>query len=281
MKDKLFFFAKFLGFLVTYFIIMIVVDSLIPSNVEVEVNTITIITLIAQIVVNSIAIVYLMLRLRLNGIKLILTTASIVFGIQIFMTQIETWIFIEAFPMFDKNEILKLVIGSLILFFLISTIAFFIFKPKNPDYKTTNNNVIPKSWIWRIPMLAVIYMLLYIGFGIMIAWRSEELRNFYAESIVNISYVELRIIQVFRGFLWILLCVPLIIWFKGKSREKIVAISLLLALLPTILLIFPNPYMPKDVRLTHFVEVFLSNGLFGILLGFVLTVNKIRLWNRM
>jgi len=47
-----------------------------------------------------------------------------------------------------------------------------------------------------------------------------------------------------------------------------------LAILPTILLLFPNPYMPTGVRLTHFVEVFLSNGLFGLILGFVLTMKN-------
>ena len=164
---------------------------------------------------------------------------------------------------------------------LISTIAYFIFKPKNPDYQATNNKVISKTWLWKIPILAIIYMLLYVGFGLMIAWRSEELRNFYAESVSSIDYLELRIIQVFRGFLWIMLCVPLLIWFKGKRSEKIIAISLLLAILPTILLLFPNPYMPAGVRFTHFVEVFLSNGLFGLILGFVLTMKKNRLWNLM
>ena len=117
-------------------------------------------------------------------------------------------------------------------------------------------------------------MLLYVGFGLMIAWRSEELRNFYAESVSSIDYLELRIIQVFRGFLWIMFCVPLLIWFKGGRGEKVIVISLLLAILPTILLLFPNPYMPAGVRLTHFVEVFLSNGLFGLILGFVLTMKK-------
>jgi len=114
-------------------------------------------------------------------------------------------------------------------------------------------------------------MLLFIAFGIMIAYRSEELRNFYAGSISNMSYNDLRIIQIFRGFLWILFTLPILILLKGKRIEKIISISLMLAILPTILLLFPNPYMPSGVRLTHFVEVFISNGLFGLILGYVLS----------
>lgn len=234
----------------------------------------TIITLIVQILINSIALIYLILRLRLKGIKLIFTTALIVYGIQIFMTQIETWLFIEAFPMFDKSELQKLIIGGLLLFLVISTIAYFFFKSKQFNDIAMNDKIISKSWLWKIPLLSLIYMLLYIAFGIMIAWRSEEVRNFYANSVINMSSLELRIIQIFRGFLWILLCLPLLIWLKGKRIEKIISISLMLAILPTILLLFPNPYMPSGVRLTHFVEVFLSNGLFGFILGFVLTMKK-------
>lgn len=125
-----------------------------------------------------------------------------------------------------------------------------------------------------IPSLSVIYMLLYIAFGIMIAWRSEELRNFYADSVSDMSYLELKIIQIFRGFLWIALALPMVIWLKGKRIEEIVSISLMLAILPTVLLLFPNPYMPTGVRLTHFVEVFLSNGLFGLIAGFTLTMKN-------
>ncbi|MEX2514373.1 MAG: hypothetical protein WD398_15830 [Cyclobacteriaceae bacterium] len=193
MKEKLFFLSKFLGFLIVYFIIIILVYLIFPSNVEVEISTMTIIALIVQILINSIALIYLMLRLRLKGIMLIITTALIVYGIQIFMTQIETGLFIEAFPMFDKIELLKLFISGLILFLAISTIAYLFFKPKQSEENAMSDKVISKSWSWKIPLLSIINMLLYISFGIMIAWRSEELRNFYADSVINLGYLELRI----------------------------------------------------------------------------------------
>lgn len=274
MKDKLLFLSKFLGFLIVYFIIMTIVDMIFPSNVEVEITPMTIITLIVQILINAIAIIYLIHRLKLKGMKLIFITALIVYGIQIFMTQIETWLFIEAFPMFDKNELLKLFIGGLILFLAISTIAYFFFQPKQRLDSSINKNIISRSWLWKIPTLSIVYMFLYIAFGIMIAWRSEELRDFYADSVSDMSYIELRIIQIFRGFLWILFTLPILIWLKGKRIEKIISVSLMLAILPTILLLFPNPYMPSGVRLTHFTEVFLSNGLFGLILGYVLTMKN-------
>jgi hypothetical protein len=274
MKDKLLFLSKFLGFLIVYFIVMTIVDMIFPSNVEVEITAMTIITLIVQILVNSIAIIYLIHRLDLKRMKLILITALTVYGIQIFMTQIETWLFIEAFPMFDKNELLKLFVGGLILFLAISTIAYLFFKPNQKSDSSKTKYIISKSWLWKIPSLSIVYMFLYIAIGIMIAWRSEELRNFYADSVSNMSYIELRIIQIFRGFLWILFTLPILIWLKGKRIEKIISISLMLAILPTILLLFPNPYMPSGVRLTHFVEVFLSNGLFGLILGYVLTMKN-------
>lgn len=276
MKDKIIFSTKFLGFLVIYFVVMIILDIIFPSDIEVEISTAVISALFGQILVNSTAIVYLINRLQMKGAKLIITTALIVYGMQIFMTQMETWIFIEAFPMISKNEIVKLFIGGLILSLLVTTIAFFIWRRKHVQMLTSNYKNLISSWIWKIPVLSVVYMILYVVFGTFIAWRSEELRDFYSTSVVNIDFFELRIIQIFRGGLWILLCIPIIIWLKGKRIEKIIVTSLLLAILPTILLLFPNPYMPEGVRLTHFVEIFLSNGLFGIILSYLLTMQNIK-----
>lgn len=78
MKNKIYFLTKFLGVLVIYFVIMTIVDLMFTSNIEVEINTLTIVALIVQIIVNSIALVYLILRLRLDGLKLIIATSIIV-----------------------------------------------------------------------------------------------------------------------------------------------------------------------------------------------------------
>lgn len=274
MKEKIIFSTKFVGFLVSYFVVIIILESIFPSNVKMEVTSIVILALIVQIMVNSLAIVYLINRLRLKGIKLIIVTASIVFGMQIFMTQIETWLFIEAFPMFNTNELVKLVVGSLILFLLLSSIAFFIWRRKKVEISDIDYKSLTIGWTWKIPVLSIVYMLLYFAFGTMIAWQSEVLRNFYATSVVDINMVGFRIIQVVRGVLWVLLCIPMVLWLNSKRIEKIIVTSLLIAILPTIALLFPNPYMPGEVRLTHFVEVFLSNGLFGIILTYILTMKN-------
>src|SRR5690554_5740362 len=104
MKSKIIFGLRFISFICVYLLVMILVDSIFPSDVEIEPSLIVIMALFAQILVNSTAIVYLLHRLRFKSVKQILFTSLIVYGIQIFMTQMETWIFIDAFPMFNKTE---------------------------------------------------------------------------------------------------------------------------------------------------------------------------------
>lgn len=49
-------------------------------------------------------------------------------------------------------------------------------------------------------------------------------------------------------------------------------VALLFSILMGFLLLLPNPYMPEVIRLSHFVEVALSNFLFGWIAGWWLSV---------
>ncbi len=271
MKNKVLNSIKFVALLIIYFVCMTILEYIFPSDIEIELSSGVILGVIAQILLNSFVIVYLIHRLSLTRMKLIFVTTIVIYGMQIFMTQIETLIFIEAFPMIGKKTLAQLFVGGFLLFFIIASSAYLLWtsnikrEASKFDLKDVTN-----GWIWKIPILSVIYMILYISFGLLIAWRSEELRKFYEN--VEIDIYKLWFIQIFRRGLWILFCSPILIWLKGNRVEKIIIISFLLALLPTILLIFPNPFMPKGVRITHFIEVFISNGLFGIILAYLLSI---------
>src|SRR5690349_289895 len=66
-----------------------------------------------------IIILYLIQRLNLSGVKLFLAVVIIFWGLQTFMTQIETWYFIAAMPAISTAEL-----GNLFLRPLITSVTF-------------------------------------------------------------------------------------------------------------------------------------------------------------
>ncbi|HPR60217.1 MAG TPA: hypothetical protein PLF35_04680 [Prolixibacteraceae bacterium] len=274
MRHRFLFALKFAGLLLVYALITMLAEAIYPSTVDVAPSPGAFTALITQLLVNSIAIVYLTNRLDLNVWKRILSTTLVVYGIQLFMTQMETWIFREAFPTIDNHELTRLFVMGFVVIFAVSAFAALLWKKKTLTVYATQNSLINKSWYYKLPLLSVAYMMLYFFFGRYVAFQSEALREFYATSLGNINANGLIITQVFRGALWVLLCLPMVLWIRAKRGEKIIATALFMALLPTILLFFPNPFMPQEIRMYHFVEVFLSNGIFGALIAFMLTSKK-------
>jgi len=230
--------------------------------------------LLLHLMVNSFFIIFLLRRLSLKGFSLIAATAVSVYGLQIFMTQIETWIFIKSFPQITPYLLFTIFTSNLIQIFAITTVGYFIWKPSltNDVLNKESNSLKGKGW--KLAILSVAYMILYFTFGYFVAWQLESLREFYPTTVVGIGNVELAFIQIARGALWVLLCLPIVFNLKGGRRAKLVIVPLMMALLPTILLLMPNPFMPFPIRMTHFVEVFLSNGIFGILITLLMTPKK-------
>lgn len=193
------------------------------------------------------------------------------------MTQIETWYFREAMANLDYHELINLFIRPLLTACLFVPIAVGVIgkwkslKPEKKDIHT--------PWPWKsISLLALGYVLIYFVFGYFVAWQFEAIRVFYTGSAVKVDFFEslmntattdpgLYMFQILRGALYALLGTFLSHHLGGSKAEKLIFTTLLYALLPSILLIIDNPFMPAEVRLAHFIELTSSNGLFGLLIG--------------
>lgn len=255
---------KSVGFVFAYFIVIAIVGRLFPTATDVKPDASALGALMLHILVNSFFIIYLLKRLSLNGFYLIAATTLSVYGIQIFMTQIETWVFIDSFPSITPQWLANIFIGNFVQTVVITTIGYFLWKPANPIGISSFKAMISRDKWWKLALLSVLYMILYFVFGSLVPWRFEVVREFYQTSTTSIGNTELAIIQITRGALWVLFCLPVLFYLKGGRTERYVLISIMMALLPTVLLLMPNSLMPFPIRMAHFVEIFLSNGIFGI-----------------
>jgi hypothetical protein len=156
---------------------------------------------------------------------------------------------------------------------------------KRNAHDTTDGDVylLPQSagqWIWKLSVIAVVYVLLYFTFGYFVAWQSPAVRSYYNGTDAGNFFAQmahtvrdspwLLLLQFFRGLLWTALAVPVIRMMKGNWGEAGLAVALLFGVVMNTQLLLPNPLMPKDVRMAHLLETAVSNFIFGWLLVWIL-----------
>jgi hypothetical protein len=78
--------------------------------------------------------------------------------------------------------------------------------------------------------------------------------------------------QVFRGLVYVAAGLAVADGMKGERGRAAVALGLSFPILAGVApLLLPNPYLPDYVRLAHGFEIGISNLVYGVLLGYLLT----------
>jgi len=139
---------------------------------------------------------------------------------------------------------------------------------------------------WRpfvVPFLllsCIVYPLIYLTFGYYIAWQNENLRIFYTKSSELTSFFHqgagsfadgLYFFQILRGAIWVIATIPLVIMLR-HLKGYYVLVGLFTSLLPATQLFIPNPYMPQEIAMVHFVETASSNFIWGAVIA--IAVNR-------
>lgn len=230
---------------------------------------------------NTGVILAFVLYSRVRGWQLIVRLFLIVFGIQFFMAQIETLWFNDALNM-PLNSIAALVTGGTILSFAMSFFSvWFTGGFRSIDVKKSPGKmVLTKPLVLRILLLAVvIWPAVYFLAGYFIAWQFADIRQYYSGSAGMDGFFVmmqenirsgLYLFQVIRGFLWVSIAL-LVLRSMGEALPlRAVVLGLLLSVLGGSQLLLPNPIMPEMVRTGHFIEVSVSNFIWGLLLAWFL-----------
>jgi hypothetical protein len=136
------------------------------------------------------------------------------------------------------------------------------------------------SWMWQLAAIGLCYVALYMTFGYFVAWQNPALRAYYGGTDPGSFVASMRQnwvntpwifpLQFLRGILWALFLVPLIRRFGRSPAETGFAMALFSAVW-CLQLLFPNPYMPADIRWSHLVETLGSNLIFGFGVGWLLS----------
>ena len=224
------------------------------------------------------------LRSPWYGLKLIGAVFLVQFGVETFMTQIETLYFNSAVQM-GTDVLIGIVAAGALRALIFAPLAVFIFgkMKKSVQPEETRARGVPSEWGKRFVALAVFYVVVYFMFGYFVAWQWEETRLYYSGTTAikpffthfrDLFLTEDPIIipfQLLRGALWTSLAITIVRMMEAKRWEVSLAVALAFAVLISLPIgLFPNPYMPPMVARSHFFEVSSSMLLFGGIAGWVM-----------
>jgi hypothetical protein len=229
---------------------------------------------------NTAVILYFIRHLRAGGMHLVGIVFFMTYGIQYFMSQIETLWFREAVTLPVRGVYLLLASGAIQLFLFSMAAVWLTGRFKYKDTSPAGMSMPAGPVVLRIILLALfVWPVIYFLAGYYIAWQFPEVRQFYSGSTEIHSFIFLMkenivsglwFFQVLRGILWILIFLPAIYLLKGHLLKKSILAGLMIAVLGGSQLLLPNPYMPETVRMAHLLETVPSNFLWGFLMVQVL-----------
>jgi hypothetical protein len=233
--------------------------------------------------INALVLAYPILRSRWHGLVLVGAAILVQFGVETFMSQIETLYFNRALQL-GMAELVGIVAAGALRALVFAPLAVFILGRMKKPVQLEEQKAAVKlpGWGVRFAALAVLYVVVYFVFGYFVAWQWPETRQFYSGTTAikpffahfgdlfraNPSIVPF---QLLRGALWTALALLIVRMMRAKRWEGSLAVALTFAgLLCSGLGLFPNPYMPPAVRQSHFFELLSSMLAFGGIAGWVM-----------
>jgi len=228
---------------------------------------------------NAGIILKLIYKARYAGWKLAGLVFLVSFGIQYFMSQIETVWFNDSLGL-PGNGIAAIVLGG--AFTLVAFIAIAIWITGKFKYEPDKSNDTSgfRFSVKKILLLsAVIWPLIYFAFGYFVAWQFEEVRLLYSGTAEMDSLLEimkgnfqsgLYLFQIFRGFLWVFIGILVLRMARGTKISKGILLGLLFTILGSSGLLLPNPIMPEMVRMAHLLETSTSSFIWGFIISWTL-----------
>ena len=139
--------------------------------------------------------------------------------------------------------------------------------PENLKKFGSRNSI---QWIWRILVSDIIYLVFYIGAGLILSIILPEVIAFYDGKLPSMSLM-INTQLLLRGVVFALVAIIVVRSMRLSLWKRSVFVGALFAVLGAIApLLPPSEIMPAFVRIGHGIEVSISNFLFGLTIGWLL-----------
>jgi len=217
-----------------------------------------------------------------SGISKIIGLFSFCFIIQFVLMQMESIFFGDGIGI-QNPQVASIIIAGFIMSTATVLVGVAIVSKMSREPRQQFTLVVNEWRPFVVPFLllsCIVYPFIYLTFGYYIAWQNENLRIFYTKSSELTSFFHqgagsfadgLYFFQILRAAIWVIATIPLVIMLR-HIKGYYLLVGLFTSLLPAAQLFIPNPYMPREIAMIHFVETASSNFIWGAVIAIV--VNK-------
>jgi hypothetical protein len=199
------------------------------------------------VIYTAIAFIYSKIK---NNLKVTRKVAFLIifsfnFIISNLLPQIEGKVYLENSPFFS------ILIQEFILSLIIVLFIFYLWKQDDNSEKGQIKSYFSSrlfiSWIWRVIVIMILFYILTMIIGII---SMPITGHFLEQGIMKVpSMLTLFIITIFRSFFYLLVTVPLIIFWKSSNKQLILYIAIISSLIYPILGDTLAPFWPVLYRL--------------------------------
>ena len=211
--------------------------------------------------------------LRYRSWKLYLAVFISFYGLFSVMNLLEILWFIKAFPMFTTLDVIKMSFTALFTFGLTALVGTWLVKGFKKEEEARSTVFDAGRFAWKIGLFMVLYSLFYFCCGF-IAWAFPATRELYAGWAGTGEQIPvLLLFQVFRGGLWFLFSLPILLGVTTR-KQAFWLLPLILVTATAFALIIPNASFPAMVRLAHGIELTFSMTVVGIFMVWLFLKEK-------
>ena len=211
--------------------------------------------------------------LRYRSWKLYLAVFISFYGLFSVMNLLEILWFIKAFPMFTTLDVIKMSFTALFTFGLTALVGTWLVKGFKKEEEARSTVFDAGRFAWKIGLFMVLYSLFYFCCGF-IAWAFPATRELYAGWAGTGEQIPvLLLFQVFRGGLWFLFSLPILLGATTR-KQTFWLLPLILVTATALALIVPNASFPAMVRLAHGIELTFSMTVVGIFMVWLFLKEK-------
>lgn len=229
-------------------------------------------------------ILLVILTSRWKGLKLSAGLSFAYYGAVTVLTQIETWYFLSSLTVSDELLFQLFLMGMPVAFVFIPLAVWIVGDNRliSNGRKKFMQSIPAKQWVFKLAVVAVVYVMLYWLAGYFIAWQNPDLRAFYGspgeitpffEHTANTIQYDpgLFPFQVLRGLLWTACVLPIIRGSGVNAWWTALIVGLFLSVPQNVGHILANPLIPDaSVRMSHMIETASSTFLFGVIIVWLL-----------
>jgi hypothetical protein len=213
-----------------------------------------------------------------RGLKLVSALFIAFFGINGFLAQIESLVFLKQLVNILPDGMLPHIVLNSALFGAALAVLTPLFYGKlkgasepNPDSAWLRMPLM--DWVWKLVLIGIAYVIIYLAFGAFVAKpiAGEVFSRYYAGLKLPVWFIPF---QFARGLIWAAAAIPILFLIRGTRWQLGLAIGLMFAVFIGIIMIVPNPLFPDKMRIGHLVELLTSSFVLGWTVVLILSIGR-------